>query len=172
MQTAPCEPLTLTMRKAIFPGSFDPPTLGHTEIVARATALFDEVIVAIGTNSAKSTFFSLEERLEMLRLSFSHLPSVRVASYGNLTVDFAQAQGARFLLRGLRTGQDLDYERPIALINRHMDVHLETVFFITSGEHSHISSTLVREVIRYGRDATGLVPSVILPLIHAKQKGI
>jgi pantetheine-phosphate adenylyltransferase len=160
------------MRKAIFPGSFDPPTLGHTEIVTRATSLFDEVIVAIGTNSAKSTFFTLEERLEMLRLSFVSWPNVRVQSYDNLTVDFARSEGARFLLRGLRTGQDLDYERPIALINRHLDVNLETVFFITSGEHSHISSTLVREVVRYGRDATGLVPNEILPMIHMKQKAL
>jgi pantetheine-phosphate adenylyltransferase len=158
------------MRKAIFPGSFDPPTLGHTEIVTRATALFDEVIVAIGTNSAKTTFFTLEERLEMLRISFVSLPNVRVEAYGNLTVDFARAEGARFLLRGLRTGQDLDYERPIALINRHLDPELETIFLITSGEYSHISSTLVREVIRYGRDATGLVPKEILPLIELKVK--
>lgn len=157
------------MRKAIFPGSFDPPTLGHTEIVLRATALFDEVIVAIGTNSAKSTLFSLDDRLEMLRLSFAGAPAVRVCAYEGLTVDFAHAEGARFLLRGLRTGQDLDYERPIALINRHMDAQLETIFLITSGAHSHISSTLVREVIKYGRDAAGLVPPEILPLIHARR---
>jgi pantetheine-phosphate adenylyltransferase len=157
------------MRKAIFPGSFDPPTLGHTEIVERATALFDEVIVAIGTNSAKNSFFSLAERLEMLRLCFAHNPKIRVTAYEGLTVDFAIAESAHFLLRGLRTGQDLEYERPIALINRHMDQNLETVFLITSGAHSHISSTLVREVIRYGRDAQGLVPDVILGMIHAKQ---
>ncbi len=159
------------MRKAIFPGSFDPPTLGHTEIVARATALFDEVIVAIGTNSAKNSFFTLDERLELLKRSFAHLPTVRVQAYEGLTVDFARAQGAHFLLRGLRTGQDLDYERPIALINRHMDDRLETIFLITSGAHSHISSTLVREVIRYGHDAVGLVPDEILEMIRAKQAG-
>jgi pantetheine-phosphate adenylyltransferase len=157
------------MRKAIFPGSFDPPTLGHAEIVGRATALFDEVIIAIGTNSAKSTFFTLEERLAMLRLIFEHMPSVRVVAYEGLTVDFAKTEGALFLLRGLRTGQDLDYERPIALINRHMNAQLETIFLITSGAHSHISSTLVREVIRYGRDAAGLVPDAILDMIKAKQ---
>jgi pantetheine-phosphate adenylyltransferase len=161
--------LTWFMRKSIFPGSFDPPTLGHAEIVLRATALFDEVIVAIGTNSAKSSFFTLDERLEMLRLIFAGHPNVVVTSYEGLTVDFAHETGAKFLLRGLRTGQDLDYERPIALINRHMDESLETVFLITSGAHSHISSTLVREVIRYGRDASGLVPDEILPGIHAKQ---
>jgi len=159
------------MRKAIFPGSFDPPTLGHTEIVGRATALFDEVIVAIGTNSAKSSFFTLDERLEMLRLCFAGMPSVRVLAYEGLTVDFAKAEGAHFLLRGLRTGQDLDYERPIALINRHMDEKLETIFLITSGAHSHISSTLVREVIRYGHDAVGLVPDEVLEMIRARQAG-
>jgi pantetheine-phosphate adenylyltransferase len=157
------------MRKAIFPGSFDPPTLGHAEIVGRATALFDEVIIAIGSNSSKSTFFTLEERLAMLRHIFEDMPSVRVVAYEGLTVDFAKTEGAHFLLRGLRTGQDLDYERPIALINRHMDAQLETIFLITSGAHSHISSTLVREVIRYGRDAAGLVPDAILDMIKAKQ---
>lgn len=157
------------MRIAIFPGSFDPVTLGHTEIVERATALFDKVIVAIGTNSAKQSFFSLEERLEMLRLSFAKFPNVEVEAYENLTVDFAKSRSANFLLRGLRTGQDLEYERPIALINRHMDESLETVFLITSGAHSHISSTLVREVIRYGHAVDGLVPASILPIVKAKQ---
>jgi pantetheine-phosphate adenylyltransferase len=160
--------LNLNMRKAIFPGSFDPVTLGHAEIVARAASLFDQVVVAIGTNGAKTCFFSLEERLEMLRLAFAGHDSVRVETYEHLTVDYAKEIGAQWLLRGLRTGQDLDYERPIALINRHMDENLETVFLITSGEYSHISSTLVREVIRYGRDAAGLVPPEVLSLIRAR----
>lgn len=160
------------MRTAIFPGSFDPVTLGHTEIVERATALFDRVVVAIGVNSNKSGFFSLEERLEMLNLCFASMPNVSVESYSNLTVDYAKEKDAKFLLRGLRTGQDLDYERPIALINRHMDNALETVFLITSGAHSHISSTLVREVIKYGRDVNGLVPDVILPIIRRKQAAL
>lgn len=157
------------MRTAIFPGSFDPVTLGHTEIVERATALFDRVIVAIGVNSNKTGFFSLEERLEMLNLCFAKMTNVEVQSYSNLTVDYAKSLDAKFLLRGLRTGQDLDYERPIALINRHMDNELETVFLITSGAHSHISSTLVREVIKYGRNVNGLVPNAILPIIQRKQ---
>ncbi len=158
------------MRTAIFPGSFDPVTLGHTEIVERATALFDRVIVAIGVNSNKTGFFSLEERLEMLNLCFAKMTNVEVQSYSNLTVDYAKSLDAKFLLRGLRTGQDLDYERPIALINRHMDNELETVFLITSGAHSHISSTLVREVIKYGRNVNGLVPNAILPIIQQKQE--
>lgn len=157
------------MRIAIFPGSFDPVTLGHTEIVARAANLFDKVVVAIGTNSAKQSYFSLEERMEMLRSAFAPLPNVEVDAYGNLTVDYAKEKGAGFLLRGLRTGQDLEYERPIALINQHLDAGLETVFLITSGAHSHISSTLVREVIKYGRDVEGLVPPEILPMVRAKQ---
>ena len=105
------------MRKALFPGSFDPVTFGHLDIVSRGAALFDEVIVALGKNSSKKYMFTLEERLEMLRLTFAGVKGVRVASYDTLTVDFAAEQGAKFLLRGVRGAPDLAYERPLATTN-------------------------------------------------------
>lgn len=162
-------PYLSQMRKALFPGSFDPVTVGHVEIVRRGLALFDEVIVAIGENSAKKYLFSLEERLEMLRLSFAGLSGIRIASYNTLTVDFAREQGAFFLLRGLRDSKDLDYERPISTINHHLDPDMESVFLVSDGQYADISSTLVREVIRYGRNPKGMVPEAALPVILNRQ---
>lgn len=155
------------MRKALFAGSFDPVTVGHVDLVARAAALFDEIFVAIGKNSAKKYFFSLEQRLEMLQLAFADLGNVSVQAYDGLTVDFARENGAKFLLRGLRSGADLEYERPIALINQFMEPDLETVYLVSDSATAHISSTLVREVIRYGRDATGLVPEAAMSVVKA-----
>lgn len=159
------------MRSALFPGSFDPLTLGHTEIIRRGLRMFDEVVVAIGANSQKQTLLTLEQRLELLRAAFADEPRIAVESYTGLTVDFAQARNAPFLLRGLRGAADLEYEKSIALINRHMAPKVETVFLISSGETSHISSTLVREVIKYGGELRGLVPDETLDLIGSFRKG-
>lgn len=150
------------MKTALFPGSFDPVTLGHVEIITRGLQVFDKVIVAIGANSQKQYFFTLEQRLEMLRKTFAGEPRIEVASYTGLTVDFAKQRQSFFLLRGVRGAADLEYEKSIALINRHITPEIETVFLISSGETSHISSTLVREVIKYKADVKGLVPEVIL----------
>lgn len=157
------------MRKALFPGSFDPVTVGHVEIVKRGLALFDEVIVAIGENSAKKYLFTLEERLSMLKASFAGLDGVRVTTYNTLTVDYAKSEGAFFLLRGLRDTKDLDYERPISTINNYLEPQMESVFLVSEGNFADISSTLVREVIRYGRNPKGLVPDGALPIVEAKQ---
>lgn len=158
------------MRKALFAGSFDPITVGHVDIVLRGAALFDEVIVGIGQNSSKKTMFTMDARLEMLSLAFSGFPNVRILPYDTLTVDFARQVGAGFLLRGLRNGQDLDYERPIALINRHLDAKMETVYLVSDPEVSHVSSTLVREVARYGRSTEGLVPKGVSEVIVRELK--
>ncbi len=149
------------MRKAVFPGSFDPITQGHVEIVLRGRAIFDQIIVAIGVNSHKKYLFSLEDRLEMLRRCFQAYPQIEVAAFHGLTVDFAREQGAKFLLRGLRSPQDLSYEQPIELINKHMAPSLETVHLLSSPETAMISSTIVREVIKYQGKIEGLVPSEI-----------
>lgn len=156
------------MRKALFPGSFDPVTTGHLDIVRRGSAIFDEVIVAIGENSSKKYMFTLEERLEMLRLAFAPLDRVRVESYNTLTVDYAAEQGAKFLLRGVRDAGDLAYERPLATINKYLSKDIESVFLVAGGDLSDVSSTLVREVIRYGRNPEGLVPDASLPVIMRK----
>ncbi|RMG68245.1 MAG: pantetheine-phosphate adenylyltransferase [Bacteroidetes bacterium] len=154
------------MRKALFPGSFDPITRGHVEIVLRGRAVFDEIIVAIGINSSKRYLFSLEERLEMLEQVFAHEPQVRVAAFDGLTVNFAREQGAAFLLRGLRSPQDLSYEQPLELINKHMAPELEVVHLLSSPETAMISSTIVREVIRYGGRVEGLIPDEILEYVY------
>ena len=156
------------MRKALFPGSFDPVTTGHFDIARRGAELFDEVIVAIGENSAKKYLFSLEERLEMLQLAFAGVERVRVATYNTLTVDFAAQEGAKFLLRGVRDAADLAYERPIATINKYLSDQIESVFLASGGNLSDVSSTLVREVIRYGRNPEGLVPDAALSVITRK----
>ncbi|MEL6651460.1 MAG: pantetheine-phosphate adenylyltransferase [Bacteroidota bacterium] len=150
------------MKKAVFAGSFDPITLGHVEIVQRGAKLFDEVIVAIGINSAKKYYFSLEQRLEMLRRAFAAETNIRVASYEGLTIEFAREQGARFLLRGLRNPQDLAYEQPIELINKHMDPEIEVVHLLSSPQYVAISSTIVREVLRFNGKVEGLLPEPVI----------
>lgn len=158
------------MRKALFPGSFDPVTIGHVDIVLRGLAIFDEIIVALGENSSKQYMFSLAERMEMLRLTFQHEPRIRISTYDMLTVDFAMEQEAPFLLRGLRDGKDLAYERPLAIINKYLNQNIETVYLVSEGAHSDLSSTLVREVIRYGRHPKKLVPDAALEVIERKGK--
>ncbi|MEL6589839.1 MAG: pantetheine-phosphate adenylyltransferase [Bacteroidota bacterium] len=150
------------MKKAVFAGSFDPITLGHVEIVQRGAKLFDEVIVAIGINSAKKYYFSLEQRLEMLRRAFAAETNIRVASYEGLTIEFVREQGARFLLRGLRNPQDLAYEQPIELINKHMDPEIEVVHLLSSPQYVAISSTIVREVLRFNGKVEGLLPEPVI----------
>ena len=153
------------MKKALFPGSFDPITSGHTEIILRGLSIFDEIIVAIGVNSAKKYFFSLEERMKMLHLCFADEDRIKIASYQELTVDFARKQGARFILRGLRSPQDLSYEQPIELINKHMAPEIENVHLLSSPQTAAISSTIVREVIKYKGNVDGLIPDEIAEFV-------
>ncbi|MDT0642468.1 pantetheine-phosphate adenylyltransferase [Zunongwangia sp. F363] len=148
------------MKKAVFPGSFDPLTLGHTDIIERGLPLFDEIILAIGTNSDKKYMFSLEERLYFLEETYKNEEKVKVTTYKGLTVDFCKDQGAEFLLRGLRNGNDLEFEKAIGQTNFKM-AGIETVFFITSSGKSHISSTVVRDVIRHGGNYKFMVPDVV-----------
>jgi len=155
----------MKLRKALFPGSFDPITLGHIEIVKRGSKLFDKVVVAIGVNSKKKYFFSLEERLRMLRECFADIENVEVGSYNGLTVDFARENGIQFLLRGLRNASDLNYEQPIAIINAHMYPELETVYLASMPNTTHLSSSLVREVIKYKGVLEGLVPNSVIEAV-------
>ena len=148
------------MRKAVFPGSFDPITLGHTDIIERALPLFDEIILAIGTNSNKNYMFSLEERLRFLKETFKNEPKITVTTYQGLTVDFCKEQDAGFLLRGLRNAQDLEFEKAIGQTNYKMS-GIDTLFFITSSGKSHISSTVVRDVIRNNGNYEFMVPDVV-----------
>jgi pantetheine-phosphate adenylyltransferase len=146
---------------ALFPGSFDPFTIGHESVVRRAMPLFDKIIVAVGYNSAKSGFFPLEKRISWIKDIFMNDHTVEVHSFEGLTANYCKKVGAKYLLRGLRTAADFEYERAIAQMNNMLDNDVETVFLLTKPEHSPISSTIVREVIRYGGDASQFVPKQI-----------
>ncbi|WP_090841603.1 pantetheine-phosphate adenylyltransferase [Olleya namhaensis] len=148
------------MRRALFPGSFDPITLGHYDIIRRGIKLFDEVIVAIGVNSEKKYMFSLEERKRFLEDTFKDEPKVKIVTYKGLTIDFCKVVDAQFILRGLRNPADFEFEKAIAHTNRKLS-KIETVFLLTAARTSYISSSIVREVIRNNGDYTVLVPDSV-----------
>jgi len=152
---------TKHMDIAVFPGSFDPITLGHIDLVLRAQPLFDKIIVAVGVNNQKSTLFPLERRLEWLRDVFKDYPKVEVAFFEGLTVKFCEARNARYLVRGLRNASDFDYEKTISQLNTIIGKDLETIFLISQPEFSHISSTIVREIIKGRGDVSPFVPKII-----------
>jgi len=150
----------LSMKRAIFPGSFDPLTLGHYDIIKRSVKLFDEVIVAIGINADKKYMFSLEERQKFIEDSFKDEPKVSVVTYKGLTVDFCKKNNVEFILRGLRNPADFEFEKAIAHTNRDL-APIETVFLLTAASTSYISSSIVRDVIRNNGDYTLLVPDSV-----------
>lgn len=145
-------------RIALFPGSFDPFTNGHLDVVRRGTSLFDKVIVAIGNNSSKQRYLPVEQMVEMISGVFHDEPRVEVCSFKGLTAEYAREVGANYLLRGLRNTTDFEYENTIAQANRHVNPNLETVFLITSPVLAAISSTIIREIHRFGGDVTDFVP--------------
>ena len=149
------------MKKAIFPGSFDPITNGHYDIIKRGVSLFDEVIVAIGVNAEKKYMFSLEERKRFIEESFKDEPKVKVITYSGLTIDLCKKENAEFILRGLRNPADFEFEKAIAHTNRVMS-KIETVFLLTAARTSFISSSIVRDVLRNGGDISQLVPESVL----------
>lgn len=146
---------------ALFPGSFDPFTIGHESVINRSLPLFDQIIIAVGVNTKKQGYFPIEKRLAMIREVFRDNPKIRVESYSGLTVDFCKECGAQYLLRGLRTAADFEYERAIAQINKAMYPELESVFLLTLPEHTPINSTIIRDVIRHGGNASKFVPKAI-----------
>jgi len=148
------------MRRALFPGSFDPLTLGHYDIIKRGVTLFDEVIVAIGVNASKKYMFSLEQRKKFIEDAFSDEPKVKVVTYEGLTVHFCKEVGVDFILRGLRNPADFEFEKAIAHTNRDL-APIETVFLLTAANTSYISSSIVRDVIRNDGDYTLLVPKSV-----------
>ena len=151
-------------RIALFPGSFDPFTNGHLDIVRRGTALFDEVIVAIGTNSSKQRYVPVEQMQALLLEVFRGEPQVSVRTFKGLTAEFAREVGAHYLLRGLRNSLDFEYEKPIAYGNQHINAGLETVFLLTSPLLGAISSTIIRDIHRFGGDVTAFLPYAMPPL--------
>ncbi len=148
------------MRKAIFPGSFDPITLGHYDLIKRSIPLFDEIVVAIGINAEKKYMFSLEERKQFIEASFADEPTVSVVTYEGLTIDLCKKLKANFILRGLRNPTDFEFEKAIAHTNRKLS-KIETVFLLTASKTSYISSSIVRDVIRNGGEYELLVPDSV-----------
>ncbi len=143
---------------AVFPGSFDPFTLGHHSVVTRALPLFDEVVVGIGRNTLKNGFFSIDERVELIESVYRDEPKVRVEAYDGLTVDYCQRIGAAFMLRGIRTVSDFEYECAISQMNQLMRPGVETVFLLTTPELTPVNSTIVRDILNYGGDVSQFVP--------------
>ena len=148
------------MKKAVFPGSFDPITLGHVDLIYRGLEIFDEIIIAIGVNADKKQLFSLEDKIQQIKNTFKNEPRIKVTSYKGLTVDFCKSINSKYILRGLRNSSDFNYEQSIAQTNSSLS-SIESVFLISSPQLTHISSTIVRDVIRNGGDYKSLVPDSV-----------
>ena len=158
------------MKCAVYPGSFDPVTLGHMDIIKRASSLFDRLIIAVLNNRAKTPLFSVEERVKMLEEVTKDLPNVEVKSFGGMTVDFARECGANSLVRGLRAITDFEYELQIAQLNRVMDPDIDTVFLTTNLKYAYLSSSSVKEVAAYGGDISHFVTPYVENEVHNKLK--
>lgn len=147
---------------AVFPGSFDPFTKGHENVINRGLPLFDILFIAIGHNSEKKSFYTLDQRLKMIGKLYQDEPKIVVDYYEGLTVDYCKKVGAQYLLRGLRTAADFEYERAIAQINRKMNPEVETVFILAVPEYTPVNSTIIREILKYGGDASQFLPDKMI----------
>lgn len=152
-------------RIAVFPGSFDPITCGHESVIRRATGLFDKIIVALGINSQKNNYFDVETRLKMIDATFADCDNIVSDSYLGLTVDYCKKQGAQYLLRGLRTAADFEFERSIGQINKQLDTKVETIFMLTQPEHTPLNSSIVRDILRHHGNAEKFVPKAAWDII-------
>lgn len=153
-------------RIAVFPGSYDPITKGHESVIIRALPLFDKVIIAIGLNSEKRGYFSVDQRLEMINATFSEYDNVFSDSYTGLTVDYCNKVNATFLLRGLRTAADFEFERSIGQINKQLDDGIETIFMLTEPEHTPVSSSIIRDILLHGGNASKFIPEAACKIIR------
>lgn len=153
-------------RLAVYPGSFDPPTLGHLDVIERASVLFDQIVVAVGVNSSKAPLLDTDERLAALRACTETLPNVRVDSFSGLLVNYVQGLGAHSIVRGLRATADFEYEFQMAMINRRLAGDVDSVFLMTKWEYSYLSSSIVKEVATLGGDYRSLVPPEVAKIIE------
>lgn len=156
------------MSRAIYPGSFDPVTLGHTDVITRAAQIFDEIIVGVLKNSSKSPLFSVEERVNMLEEVCSNLPNVKVVAFDGFTVDFAKEQNANVIVRGLRAITDFEYELQMAQTNRVLNKEVDTLFLTTSIDYSYLSSSIVKEVASLGGDISRFVPETVIDRVYER----
>jgi len=148
-------------KNAIFPGSFSPFTVGHQSVVNRALPLFDKIIISIGINSEKNQYFSIEERLQWIKDVYGNNPKIEIKFYEGLTVDFCKKENANYILRGLRDSHDFKFEKGIAQMNKDLNKEVETIFIITPPEISHISSSIIRDIIKNGGDVSKFIPKEI-----------
>lgn len=156
------------MRVAIYPGSFDPITNGHLDIITRGSKLFDRLIVGVLVNVDKQGLFTINERVELIKKATEHLPNVDVISFNGLLVDLARQYEAKIILKGLRAVSDFEYEFQMALMNSRLDSNIETLFMMTSSEYSYLSSSSVKQVAKFGGNISGLVPNVIITEVYSK----
>jgi pantetheine-phosphate adenylyltransferase len=156
------------MRTGLFPGSFDPPTVGHMDIIARCALLFDHVVVGLLQNDEKKTMFTAPERLSMLRSLCEQWPNVSVALFSGLTVNLARDVGAQVIIRGIRSSDDLGYEQMMASVNKHLADEIETVILLTDSRYAHVSSSIVKSLAGYGGSIEGMVPGPVITQVHKK----
>ena len=159
------------MRRAIYPGSFDPVTNGHLDVIARAARLFDEVIVAVAVNDQKSSLFTADQRTALITDSVSAFENVRVTRFDGLLVEFARSQGATALVRGLRAVSDFEFEFQMALMNRKLDQHIETIFLMPAESYTYLSSRIVKEISRLGGNVAAFVPASVAAALREKHAG-
>lgn len=153
---------------AVYPGSFDPVTFGHLDIVERGAKVFDKVIVAIGKNRSKSSLFTVEERIQLLKTVTAHFTNVEVESFNGLLVDYMQSKKANTIIKGLRAISDFEYELQMASINKKLDDSIETFFMMTNNKYSYLSSSIVKDIAKYGATVSDLVPSVVEEALRKK----
>ncbi len=156
------------IRRAVYPGSFDPPTEGHLNIIRRGLALFDELVVAVATNTSKNTIFTPEERAALLKSLFPKEKKIRIDYFHGLLVDYVREKKASVILRGIRTMSDYEYEFQMALANKSMAPELETVFMMTEGRYSHISSSIIKEIMRFGGKGKDMIPPLVETALRKK----
>lgn len=153
------------MKIALFPGSFDPVTVAHVDILERSVSLFDKVVIGIGANSTKQPLLSIEKRLKMLESVFAHEPKIEVKSYDGLTINFCKQVGALYMIRGIRTVSDFEYEKAIAQMNHELEPEIESIFILSNPGYSSISSTIVRDILRHKGDISKFVPKEALAFL-------